>query len=102
MVEIKTLDGSQPHESYNGWRAFLENYCEVRDTYEGVTYYGTVNCNYILFPDGTLVQNFAFHGPALMKEIRTNGVEQTLSRILKFHAAVKQSLAELRALVDTV
>lgn len=95
-IKIKSLSGDMPHPDYKGWRKFLET-CEIRDEHEGVTYYGTVNCNYILFPDGTLIQNYGYHGRALMYEIRKNGVAATFAKIQEQHREVRATMAHLQS-----
>lgn len=69
---IKPIAGSNGHKNWKGWKAFLKS-CEVRDSVDGVIHYGTVNCNYILFPDGTLIQNYGYNGTALMNQVRIKG-----------------------------
>lgn len=83
-MKIKTLSGDQPHPSYRGWRNFLKR-CEVRDQHDGVTYYGVSNCNYILFPCGTLICNYGYHGCTLMNRIRDEGKEIVLASIKSRH-----------------
>lgn len=83
-MNIRTLDHSQPHSDYGGWLGFLKT-CETRRWEYGVIYYGYTNCNYILFPDGTLIENYAFHGDALMRQIAEEGQDVVLANIKRAH-----------------
>lgn len=80
-MRIRTLSGDQPHPDYGGWKRFLTRHCEVRDTSRGVIFCGASNCNYILFPCGTLIQNFGYHGRALMNRVRKEGRVKVLKDI---------------------
>ena len=80
-MRIKALDGSKPHPDWKGWRGFLKKGTELRREVDGVKFYGNVNCNYILFPDGTLVENFGFWGNVLMDDIELNGAKTVLARL---------------------
>ena len=77
---IKSLTNDQPHPDYKGWQGFIDT-CELRDEYNGVKYYGSSNCNYIVFPCGTLIQNFGYHGKNLMNKVRELGAQETLKNI---------------------
>lgn len=79
---VRTLDHSQPHSDWGGWIGFLKT-CEVRRWEYGVVYYGKTNCNYILFPNGTIISNYAFWGDNLMRSIAANGWQPVLSEIVK-------------------
>ena len=68
---------------------------DVRDQFDGVTYYGSSNCNYIVFPDGTLIENFGYHGRSLMNRIRENGVDATLNEIKEKRAEMHRVTGEL-------
>lgn len=89
-LRIRHIMGSLPHPSYGGWFNFLAG-CEVRDEYDGVVYYGKVNCNYLLFPDGTLITNYGYHGKALMSEIRGSSWD----KVLKKYRALSRELEDL-------
>ncbi len=91
MKEIRTLSGRQPHPSHGGWANFLKT-CELRGTVDNVRHYGKVNCNYILFPDGTLIENFGYHGTALMSHIRHQGADKVLNQIKKNHQDMRELL----------
>ena len=92
---IKALGGGEPHPDYGGWRNFLEKHCEVRGECCGVTWYGATNCNYILFPCGTLVENFGYHGRALMDEVHKRGPVRTLARIVEQRRELDEALGNL-------
>lgn len=94
-MEIKTLDGSQPHASYGGWRGFLDT-CEHRRHEYGVIFYGKTNCNYILFPCGLVFENFGYHGTALMNRIAEEGADAVLESINRGHAEIKALLSQLQ------
>lgn len=79
-MRIKALDGSRPHPSYGGWRKFLDT-LQVSSTIDGVTHYYSSNCNYILFPCGTVVENFGFWGRALMSRIADRGQRVVLAEL---------------------
>lgn len=83
-MKIKSLDGHEPHASWGGWEEFLKS-CEVRDRHDGVTYYSSSNCNYLVFPDGTLVGNYGFHAKALMTDVRQKGAEWVLASLVEIH-----------------
>lgn len=91
------LDGSQPHESWGGWKKFLES-CEIRDKARGVTFFGKTNCNYILFPNGMIVENFGFHGKALMNRIREKGVVAVKKKIIAQRQEILDAIAKLKAM----
>lgn len=75
---IKEIDDSQPHESYGNWELFLSQHCQLRKECQGVRHFASVNCNYILFPNGELVRNYGFWGDTLLKEVQDTGWEATL------------------------
>ncbi len=78
-MNIKPLVDHMPHPSYGTWDNFIKTRCEIRDSHQGVVFYGAVNCNYIVFPDGTLIENFGYHGAAMMARIREVGAEMVLA-----------------------
>ena len=94
---IRTLTQDQPRGSYGGWLGFLKT-CEVRRWEYGVIYFGLSNCNYILFPDGTLIKNFGFHGDTLMKAVAENGWEPVLKQIKDCHRKMEAAIAVLKAI----
>lgn len=59
-------------------------------------YFGVTNCNYIVFPSGLLVQNFGYHGQALMDDIRKIGVAAAEHRIRDQRETVRKFMARLR------
>lgn len=91
-AEIHNLSGTVPHESRGTWRNFLDS-CEVRDEHEGTTFYGSVNCNYLLLPNNVVLENFGFHGRNLMGAIRERGWEIVYNRIQKSYDEMQQILA---------
>jgi len=95
-VKIKALGGGEPHESWGGWEGFLKS-CEVRDKHRGVIFYGKTNCNYIVFPDGTLLQNYGYHGKCLMNRIREEGAKAVKAEMAKERQEFDEILARLRA-----
>ncbi|MFW5886421.1 MAG: hypothetical protein ACOCUL_01565 [Bacteroidota bacterium] len=90
--KIRTIDNSEPHESWGGWKKFLKKDCEIRDTHEGVIFFGSVNCNYIVFPDGLLIQNCGFHGNVLMNHIKEEGVKAVEESIIQDHKKISDLL----------
>jgi hypothetical protein len=84
-MKITALGGYKPHPSHRGWKNFLKNSCEVRGEEDGVVYYGSTNCNYLLFQDGTLVLSYGFHGQAQMNRIKEQGARQVLQEIREKH-----------------
>ena len=93
-VQVRSLTGDRPHEDYGSWEGFLKT-CEVRDHYDDVTHYGRTNCNFILFSDGTLLQNYGFHGRVVMNRIREEGADYVLTSIKAAYIAFKTDLTEL-------
>lgn len=81
---IREINGQEPHPSYGGWENFLKQ-CSIVDSFDGVLHYNSSNHNYIVFPDGTLLANFGFHGRNLMNRIRRDGAESTLRAIQQAH-----------------
>jgi len=79
---MHAFNGSVPHESYGGWEEFLKT-CEVREEVDGVIFFGRVNCNYIVWPNGCIIQNFGYHGHALMNEIREKGKDEVMQELEK-------------------
>ena len=96
---IKDANGKEPHSDYGGWANFLRKQCEVRDEHDGVRFFGAVNCNYILFPDGYLVRNYGYHGKALMSRIREEGCDVVRKAIMADLAEIQKTLERLRVLL---
>lgn len=92
---VHARGGSEPHPDYGGWARFLGEHCDLRRVEDGVRYFGSSNCNYILFPDGMLVENFGYHGDGLMNRVRENGAAAEGKRI-------KQDQEELDAIMKRV
>lgn len=76
---------SEPHPSFGGWHMFLQQRTTLRDEVAGVQLYSATNCNFIVFPSGLLIQNYGYHGRAVLARVRENGV-----------AAVEAELREAR------
>ena len=74
LKAYKKIDSFPVHESYRGIRNFLKS-LEVRDQFDGVTYFGKTNCNYILFPSGFLLANYGYHGISVMHRVREFGAK---------------------------
>lgn len=91
-TEIHNISGTVPHESQGTWRQFLDS-CEVRDTHEGTTFYGSVNCNYILLPNNIVLENFGFNGRNLMNKIREEGWEAVFDQRQKCYDEMQALLA---------
>lgn len=81
-MTITALDGSQPHRDWGGWQGFLEACCDLRAEVYGVRYFGSANCNYIVFPTGDLLKNFGYHGRVMMNRVGALGWTETL-RLVK-------------------
>jgi len=75
--KIRSLGGGEPHPDYRGWRGFLDT-TDIRDTHDGVIFYGKNNCNYILFPTGEVLENYGYHGANRMRDIREFGWKTVL------------------------
>lgn len=69
--------------------------CEVRDSAKGVIYFGRTNCNYILFPGGIVVENYGYHGRALMDHIREVGAKVALREIIAKRQEIQEILDRL-------
>ena len=91
---IRALNKTHPHESWRGWKNFLKS-CEVRDQFRGVILFGETNCNYILLPDGLLIQNYGFHGKALMNRFRKEGIRRVENSILKDYKEMEELISRL-------
>lgn len=99
-MRIKTLDGHKPHKSHGGWRNYLKK-CELRESHtnrakETAILYGSANAYYLLFPDGTLVQGYGYHGPSLMKKVKKIGWKKTLDPIVKAQEEFKEVMREIK------
>jgi len=93
-MKIWSQSGDEPHKSWGGWENFLTS-CEVRDEHDGVTFYGKTNCNFIVFPDGMMVQNYGYHGRVLMGRIREEGRDVVRAEIERNDAELKDMLGKL-------
>ena len=89
---IIPLTGEEPHPDYGGWYRFITEHCDLRGEMDGVQYYGSANCNYLIWPCGSLVQNFGYHGEALLNRVADEGATPVL-------ASVKAGYAELKRLL---
>jgi hypothetical protein len=90
-MDIKSLHNDQPHPDWGGWENFL-NFCQVREETDGVIRYGISNCNYILFPDGSLLQNYGFHGKNVMDQCRQRGYQIVLEEIRHTIATIRKTI----------
>lgn len=94
---IHYIDGvSLPHPDYGTWENFLAT-IEKRGECRGVIYYGISNCNYIVFPDGTLVENFGYNGVSLMHKVEEFGPDLVLKQIHEHRAEFLNLLALCRS-----
>ena len=91
LLSYKRIDRFPVHPSYRGVRNFLKT-LDVRDQFDGVTFFGRVNCNYILFPSGFLVANYGFNGQALMSRLRHEGISVV-------EAELRQAKKDIKALL---
>jgi hypothetical protein len=96
---MKALDGSQPHESWGGWDNFLAT-CELRDEYDGTRYFGKTNCNYIVFPNDVIVQNFGYNGEVLMRAVRESGSQVVWDEVLDNYLVTRDVTKELCIAID--
>ena len=92
-MEIKAIDETEPHSSWDGWWDFLDS-CEILDSHDGVVHYAKQNCNFILFPSGLLVKNFSVAGLRFMENVRLYGAE--MMQLLAENAA-----ADLKPLLES-
>jgi len=93
--KIIAFSGSQPHKSRGDWRKYLDS-IELRDEVDGVKYYGAVNCNYILFPDGKLLENYGYHGWAFMNKVREIGAVKAEKEIKELYKEMKDVCEKLK------
>jgi len=103
-----TLHNEVPHESYSGWIEFLQLRCDIRGVdgadiptnkddalqkdYDKTVFFGATNCNYIIFPNGHLHQNFGYHGDVLMKSIKQQGYETIQKELIESYEKIKAYL----------
>src|SRR5690606_4929738 len=78
-----------PRRDWHGWRGFLRS-CEVRGQAGGVIYYGHANCNYLVFPDGSVVCNYGYHGRVLLRCIREVGAAAVLAKLRRHRRVLDQ------------
>lgn len=88
------VSGTQPHPEYHGWKNYLLEYCELRDERDGVKYFGSSNCNYLVFPTGDIVCNYGYHGRLLMNRVDSLGWKIVLNDILEQIRITKELLSE--------
>jgi hypothetical protein len=93
--ELSALDGSQPHFSWGGWENFLET-CDLRDEQDGVRFFGKTNCNYLVFPHNVIIENFGYHGKAVMRNVKENGWKHEYNRIVTTLNGVRDCLQKPR------
>lgn len=93
---VHPLSRSEPHPDYGGWARFLGEHCNLRRVEDGVRYFGATNCNYILFPDGMLVENYGYHGDILMNMVQENGAAVEGARIKKDHEELDALMKKVR------
>lgn len=98
-MRIRSLSGGKPHPSRGGWKKYLAS-IELRDEARGVKYYGAVNCNYILFPCGLLIENYGYHGCVMMAHIRKRGRVAVRREQLAYAAAVHHAARGLIKSID--
>lgn len=79
----KYTDIAEPDSQPNGrtWEEFLTKECEIRDQAFDVIHYGVSNENFIVFPTGEFLHNFAFHGKTIMDQVRQQGWQMTLNNL---------------------
>lgn len=94
LDKVTALAGHEPHPSWGGWRNYIEHNCELRDEVEDTLYFGDANCNYIVFPTNELLENYGYHGWALMTRIKEEGWRPVL-------AALKRQHEEMQALLQS-
>lgn len=80
QLTLTSLSGKSPHPSQGGWINVLKK-LEVRDVQDNVIYFGTSNCNYLVFPTGEIVENFGFNGKKVMRKIQEEGWLNVLKAI---------------------
>jgi len=91
--EIKPLNNQYPDESWGGWKNFLKT-CEIRRKIGKVVFYGKTNCNYIIFSDGTLIENFGYHGDVIMDQIEKNGELEVKNKIIQNYNKIVDLLSK--------
>lgn len=91
-MKLHTRNGYTPHPSWGDWHRFLSRHCEVRGKADGVVWFGATNCNYFVFPDGLIIENYGYHGKALMREIETDGAGKVRARIDTLYNEIQETL----------
>ncbi len=82
MKPLRTLGRGQPEESWGGWQNFL-NSCKLKKTIKGVKHYYSSNCNYIVFPNNVIIENFGYHGDNTMARVKEYGWREYMILIIK-------------------
>jgi hypothetical protein len=90
------MDGSQPHPSRGRWEDYLTT-CELRGEADGTRWYGQVNCNYLVFPNGVIVQNYGYHGRVLLDLVRREGSSKVYADLLRDRRKVQRLLVRIGA-----
>jgi hypothetical protein len=80
------------------WPVWLKENCEVRGSAPGVTFWGTSNCNYIVFK-GFVFCNYGYHGRVLFRALRSYRTRsEKLRELDRLHKEVKAILDRPRCL----
>lgn len=92
---ITSISGDTPNSDYGTWENFISQVCEVRGKCLGATFYGSVNCNYIVLRNQVLVQNFGYHGKALFERIKRVGWKKVYQESLDVQTEIQQLIQRL-------
>ena len=97
-MNLKSMSGSEPHKDWGGWHNFLKT-CDLVECYvESVAkkaqiyFYRKTNCNYVVLPNGKIIENYGYHGKALISRIKRLGWEKVYQENLRFYEEVSKLL----------
>ncbi len=92
---IKDLGGNQPPEGYTNWNEYLEKQPKATQTSicgNVIWYTMNVNCHYIVFPDGSMIQRVGNPAHGIMQRISKVGWEDVLEDLKGLHETITREV----------